>query len=66
MPLLTPWVNATRRQADTPALPASPFELTTSLAAASCWYSISFAKAALRVAELMAVELSNTAPDGTR
>ena len=32
------------------------YELMTSFAAATCWYSISLAKAALRVGELMATE----------
>ena len=32
------------------------YELMTSFAAATCWYSISLAKATLRVSELMATE----------
>ena len=42
-----------------PSWPASyvaSYELITSFAAATCWYSISLAKAALRVSELLATE----------
>ena len=57
--LLMPWLKVSRSKAGAAAFGASPFELMTSLAAASCWYSISLAKATLRVAELMALELSD-------
>ena len=47
-------------RAQPPRWPVTPYtasyELMTSFAAASCWYSISLAKAALRVSELMATE----------
>ena len=56
MPSLTPLIAATR----TYPLPAMPhpgaFELMTSIAAATCWCSIAFAKTALHVSELMAEE----------
>ncbi len=63
--LFMPWLVAERgdrRPAGWPsaAWPATPFvasyELIASFTAATCWYSISLAKAALRVSELMATE----------
>jgi hypothetical protein len=59
--LFMPWLRAEsgdRLQAATwPATPyVASYELMTSFAAATCWYSISLAKAALRVSELMATE----------
>ena len=72
--LFMPWLTISRgdRMA-APNWPATPYvasyELAASLAAATCWYSISFAKAAMRVGELMATEsfgpLSDPA-DGAR
>jgi hypothetical protein len=46
--MLTPWLTASE----------VPFELFTSFVAASCSYSIAFAKAALRVGELVTAEIS--------
>lgn len=56
VPLFMPWLAAKSPDLR-PAMqyPAS-LELFTSLAAASCWCSLSFAKAALRMSELMAAE----------
>jgi hypothetical protein len=48
--LLSPWLTAPHE---------APFELMTSLATASCCYSIAFARAALRVGELMTAEISS-------
>jgi hypothetical protein len=59
--LFMPWLKAAHADPRAVMLHASPFELMTSFAAASCWYSISLTKATLRVAELMAMELSGTA-----
>ena len=59
--LFMPWLN----EAGDAPLPApnwratpyvASYELVASFAAATCWYSISLAKAALRVSELMATE----------
>lgn len=58
-----PWLKTSCAEADASTLHASPLELMTSFAAASCWYSMSLA--ALRVGEVMAVELSNTVRGGT-
>ena len=63
--LFMPWLVAERdhrRPAGWPsaAWPATPYvasyELIAAFTAATCWYSISLAKAALRVSELMATE----------
>jgi hypothetical protein len=59
--LFLPWLTAERGErtqaADWPATPyVVSYELMTSFAAATCWYSISLAKAALRVSEMMATE----------
>ena len=63
--LFMPWLAAEpgdRLPAGWPAAvwPATPYvasyELIVSFAAATCWYSIALAKAALRVGELMALE----------
>jgi hypothetical protein len=63
--LFMPWLVAERDDSRTAgwrpaAWPATPYvasyELMASFAAATCWYSISLAKAALRVSELMATE----------
>ena len=59
--LFMPWLIAERDDhAQAGSWPATPYtasyELMTSFAAATCWYSISLAKAALRVGELMATE----------
>lgn len=58
-----PWLKTSCAEADASKPQASLLELMTSFAAASCWYSTSLA--ALRVGELMAVELSNTVRAGT-
>lgn len=51
------WSSATWCSAAWPATPyVASYELIASCAAATCWYSISLAKAALRVGELMATE----------
>jgi hypothetical protein len=47
--LLTTWLTAPY---------AAPVEMMTSFVAASCWYSIALAKAALRVGELVTAEIS--------
>jgi len=47
--LLTPWSAAPY---------AAPFEMMTSFAAASCYYSMAIAKAAVRVGELVTAEIS--------
>ena len=59
--LFMPWLGAGRGDqmpaATWPATPyAASYELIASFAAATCWYSISLAKAALRVSELMATQ----------
>ena len=63
--LFMPWLIVERDDHLPPAWrsagwPATPYvascELIASFAAATCWYSISLAKAALRVGELMATE----------
>jgi hypothetical protein len=59
--LFMPWLSPERGdRARAAAWPATPYvasyELMASFAAATCWYSISLAKAALRVSELMATE----------
>jgi hypothetical protein len=36
---------------------AAPFEMMTSFAAASCYYSIAMAKAAMRVGEMVTAEI---------
>jgi hypothetical protein len=58
--LFMPWLAQHGEGLHAPKWPATPYaasyELMTSFAAASCWYSISLAKAALRVSELMATE----------
>jgi hypothetical protein len=58
--LFMPWLAQHGEGSHAPKWPATPYtasyELMTSFAAASCWYSISLAKAALRVSELMATE----------
>lgn len=61
--LFMPWLKTSCAEADSSNLPASPPQLMTSFAAASCLYSMSLA--ALRMGELMAVELSNTVREGT-
>ncbi|HLG79620.1 MAG TPA: hypothetical protein VKY22_01285 [Bradyrhizobium sp.] len=63
--LFMPWLLA-ERDAQLPgrwssaAWPATPYiashAFVAAFAAAACWYSISFAKAALRVSELVATE----------
>lgn len=58
-----PWLKTSCAEADASKLHASLLEFMTSFAAASCLYSMSLA--ALRVGELMAVELSNTVREGT-
>lgn len=58
------WLKTSCAEADASKLHASPLELMTSFAAASYWYSMSLA--ALRVVELMVVELSNTVRERTR
>ncbi|WP_426411673.1 hypothetical protein [Bradyrhizobium ganzhouense] len=58
-----PWLKMSCAEADASKRHAAPLELMTSFAAASYWYSISLA--ALRVGELMAVEVSNTVREGT-
>jgi hypothetical protein len=56
MTLFMPWLPAKRGDLR-PAMPyPASLELFTSFAAASCWCSISFAKAALRMSELMAAQ----------
>lgn len=60
--LLIPWLKTSCAEVDAPTLHALPLEFMTSFAP-SYWYSMSLA--ALRVGELMAVELSNTARAGT-
>lgn len=57
-----PWLKTSCAEADASKLHASPLELVTSFAP-SYWYSMSLA--ALRVGELMVVELSNTVREGT-
>lgn len=57
-----PWLKAGRTDSRSGTTYPTPFELVTSLTAASCWYSISMAKAALRVAELVTVEFSGVEP----
>jgi hypothetical protein len=59
--LFMPWLSAARdgngQLALWPMIPyAASFELLASFAAATCWYSISLAKTAVRVSELMATE----------
>jgi hypothetical protein len=59
--LFMPWLGLERgdraRAVAWPAIPyVASYELMASFAAATCWYSISLAKAALRVGELMATE----------
>jgi len=59
--LFLPWLTAARgdqlRATHWPATPyVASYELIASFAAATCWYSISLARAALRVSELMATE----------
>ena len=59
--LFMPWFTATRGDrlpaTNWPATPyVASYELIASFTAATCWYSISLAKAALRVSELMATE----------
>lgn len=61
--LFMPWLKTSCAEADSSKLLASPLELMMSFAAASCLYSMSLA--ALRMGELMAVELSNTVRKGT-
>ncbi len=56
--LLTPWLNVTRTASRHATPYAAGLQMMTSFAAASCWYSISLAKASLRMAELVATELS--------
>jgi hypothetical protein len=48
--LMTSWLTAPYE---------APLEMMTSLATASCCYSIAMARAALRVGELMTAEISN-------
>jgi hypothetical protein len=56
MPLFMAWLAANAADLR-PAMPYPPsLELFTSFAAASCWCSLSFAKAALRMSELMAAQ----------
>jgi hypothetical protein len=57
--LFMPWLKSARADSRIASPHASPFELMASFAAASCWYSISLTKAALRVAELLATELTD-------
>ena len=59
--LFMPWLSPERGDRTSVAVwSATPYvasyELIASFAAASCWYSISLAKAALRVSEMMARE----------
>ncbi len=57
--LFMPWLTAERgerAQAASWPTPYACYELMTSFTAATCWYSISLAKAALRVSELVAIE----------
>lgn len=63
--LFMPWLTAERDDRlpatwSSAAWPATPYVascvLIVSFSAATCWYSISLAKAALRVGELMATE----------
>lgn len=56
MPWLTVEPGDHMPAASWPAPYAASYELITSFAAATCWYSISLAKAALRVSELLATE----------
>jgi hypothetical protein len=56
LPALVPWL-AVARGDRRPATPyPAPLELMTSFAAATCWCGIAFAKAALRMSELLAAE----------
>jgi hypothetical protein len=48
--LLAPWLTASYE---------GPLDMMNSFAAASCWYSIAFAKVALRVGELATAEISS-------
>lgn len=57
-----PWLKTSRAEVDAPTLHALPLEFMTSFAP-SYWYSMSLA--ALRMGELMAVELSNAVRAGT-
>lgn len=57
-----PWLKTSCPEVDAPTLQALPLEFMTSFAP-SYWYSMSLA--ALRMGELMAVELSNTVRAGT-
>jgi hypothetical protein len=59
--LFMPWLGPERgdrmRAAAWPATPyVASYELMAAFAAATCWYSISLAKAVLHVGELMATE----------
>lgn len=56
-----PWLKTSRAEVDAPTLHTLPLEFMMSFAP-SYWYSMSLA--ALRVGELMAVELSNTVRAG--
>jgi hypothetical protein len=57
MPWLTAGHDVRQSAVGWPAMPyVASCELIASFAAATCWYSISLAKAALRVSELMATE----------
>jgi hypothetical protein len=51
-----PWLALTRADAWRKARYPAPLEMIASFAAASCWCSISLAKAAVRMSELMAAE----------
>jgi hypothetical protein len=59
--LFMPWLSVARGD-ERPAAPwpattyAASLELFTAFAAATCWYSLSLAKAAVRVGELIASE----------
>lgn len=61
--LFMPWLKTSCAEADASKLYASQLQFMPSFAAAPCWYSMSVA--ALRMGELMAVELSNTVREGT-
>jgi hypothetical protein len=56
MPLFMPWLPAKSSDLRPAMQYPVALELFTSFAAASCWCSLSFAKAALRMSELMAAE----------
>jgi hypothetical protein len=52
-----PWLTVMRADDRRPAAANSnPFAITASLAVASCWYSLSLARMAVRVGEMMATE----------